>query len=507
MTSRTIKLGLVCTLGLFLSFKLPLPVWQSSHVKLKADSTLQYFPDEQGNIIPDFSRVGYHQGDKPIPALPVVKTLSPVPGDAQKLIQDAINEVSKRKADKNGYRGAILLKKGTYKIPGTLKITSGGIVLRGEGDSLNGTRLVASGKGKRSLIVITNNASRKEIAGTRTKITDEYVPVGTFSLNVSSAGKFRPGDKVIVFRPGTKEWIHDIKMDQIVERKGTKQWQPEAYDLHFERSVTKVEGNKLFIDNPVVMAMETKYGGGEVYKYSFDGRISEVGFENLYIESEYAHDTDEDHGWTAIDFIKAENCWVRNITTRYFGYGAVNTEGGARNITVIDSKCFDAKSVITGSRRYSFSNSGQMNLFMNLESTDARHDYATGAQVLGPNVFYNCTAIRTHADIGPHHRWAVGTLYDNIVSDGAINVQDRGRMGSGHGWAGANQVLWNCKGKVAAVQSPWVSAKNYCIGFIGEKGKGAFPDRPDGVWEGHNQPGLHPQSLYLAQLKARKLTK
>jgi hypothetical protein len=77
-------------------------------------------------------------------------------------------------------------------------------------------------------------------------------------------------------------------------------------------------------------------------------------------------------------------------------------------------------------------------------------------------------------------------------------------MGSGHGWAGANQVFWNCKGKEASVQSPWVSAKNYNIGFIGDKGKGAFADRPDGVWEGHNKPGLQPESLYLAQLYARK---
>ena len=70
---------------------------------------------------------------------------------------------------------------------------------------------------------------------------------------------------------------------------------------------------------------------------------------------------------------------------------------------------------------------------MNCQSTEGRHDYVTGARVCGPNVFYNCTAFQTYADIGPHHRWAVGTLYDNIITDGEINVQDRGQMGSGHG--------------------------------------------------------------------------
>ena len=35
--------------------------WESKYVKLKKDGKLAYLPDEQGNIIPDFSRVGYRQ--------------------------------------------------------------------------------------------------------------------------------------------------------------------------------------------------------------------------------------------------------------------------------------------------------------------------------------------------------------------------------------------------------------------------------------------------------------
>lgn len=250
--------------------------------------------------------------------------------------------------------------------------------------------------------------------------------------------------------------------------------------------------------------MESKYGGGAVYRYTFPGRIAEVGIEHLLLESEYAGETDEDHGWTAIQFNKIENGWVRNITARYFGFAAVSLEKEAKQITVQDARCLEAKSQITGSRRYSFSNNGQLNLFMNLQAADGRHDYVTGARVCGPNVFYNCTAIRTHADIGPHHRWAVGTLYDNIVTDGEINVQDRGNWGSGHGWAGVTQVLWNCTARRAAVQSPWVSGKNYAIGLQGERYPGRLAGKPEGEWEGHNQAGLVPPSLYRAQLKARQ---
>jgi hypothetical protein len=265
-----------------------------------------------------------------------------------------------------------------------------------------------------------------------------------------------------------------------------------------------VEGNKIFIDNPIVMAMEPKYGIGEIFKYSFDGRISQVGIEDLFCESVFDSDTAENHAWDAVHFNRIEQGWVRNVQARYFGYSCVNLSNWAKNISVLNCGCFEHKSVITGGRRYSFNNDGQQNLFMDCQAGDGRHDYVTGARVCGPNVFVNCTAIRTHADIGPHHRWSTGTLYDNIITDGEINIQDRGNYGSGHGWVGITQILWNCRAKSATVQSPYVNGKNYCIGLRGKKAAGRFKDRPDGEWEGQNMEGLEPVSLYKAQLAERR---
>lgn len=482
------------------------PTWQSKFIH-ETNGKLTYMPDEKGNIIPDFSRVGYHQGDLEIPSVEVVKTITASQnGESQSIIQKAIDEVATLPLNKQGIRGTILLEKGTYNIPGSIKISKSGIVLRGEGDNEEGTQLVATGKTQRSLLIISGLGKRKEIGGTRTAISDAYVPVGAVSFTIENAQKFKVGDQIVIYRPGTDRWIKDLKMDQIAERPGTKQWEPNTFDLNFERLITKIEGNKIFIDNPVVMAMESKYGGGAVYKYTFEDRISEVGVENILFKSDYQSDVDENHGWIAVDFGNVENCWARNIISKYFGYSCVFVGNGGKYITVTDSKCLDAKSVITGGRRYSFNVNGQMILVENCESTEARHDYVTGARVCGPNVFYNCKSRKTHADIGPHHRWATGTLFDNIDTDGQINVQDRGNMGSGHGWAGANQVLWNCTAKETCVQNPWCSAKNYCIGQKGGKYKGHFTDRNDGEWEGLNKSGLQPASLYLAQLKNRKLS-
>ena len=474
--------------------------WSSKYVELNKKKQLVYAADEKGNTLPDFSGVGYNKNRKPLPVVDVVKIVEPGENDQQS-IQSAIDEVAKLPVNKNGFRGAILLKKGIYKIPGTIRIKATGIVLRGEGEE---TKLLAVGKGQRSLIAVTGSGEIKEQAGSRRKIIDNYVSVGAKSFVVENTEGFKVGDSIVVFRPATKKWIEDIKMNEIERRDSTiRQWDPSEYGLHYERVITRIEKNRIYIDNPVVMVMEEQYGGGEIYKYSFPGRIWNVGVENLMCESAFNGDEDEDHGWDAVHFNRIIDGWVTKVTARHFGYSCVNLGYQARNITVSYCNYVEPKSKITGSRRYSFNNDGQLNLFMYCFASEGRHDYVTGARVCGPNVFYHCKAANTKADIGPHHRWATGTLYDNIVTDGEINVQDRGNWGTGHGWAGANQVLWNCTVSKAAIQNPWASAKNYVIGLKGNKYPGRLNGRPDAEWEGLNKPGLVPESLYMEQVRSR----
>ena len=487
--------------------KLDSSAWHSSLVEVLPDNTLQYHPDSQGNILPDFSQVGYKQGATP-PKIPIIKRIKPATsGSSQSIIQNAIDELSKRKPNQQGFRGAILLEKGVYNIAGTIHINASGIVLRGEGDGQHGTQLVGTGTIQRDLIQVKGAGTLiKDIQKSET-ITDTFVPVGRKYITVRSTKNFHVGDSIILYRPGTAAWIHDLKMDQIVARKGTKQWQPEEYNLEYERVITQIKDNKIYLDNPIVMQMEAKYGGGAIYPYHFDGRIENVGIENLSFVSAYTSDTAENHAWVAIHMDKLLNGWVQHVTSRYFGNSCVSLGPNARNISVLHSNCLDAKSIITGSRRYSFNNDGQLNLFIDCHATEGRHDFVTGAKVCGPNVFYNCTAENTHADIGPHHRWATGTLYDNIHTTGEINIQDRGNWGSGHGWSGVTQILWNCSAKTAVVQDPWVSGHNYAIGLKGTVGKGRLDGRKQGIWEGLNKADLRPTSLYQAQIKSRQATK
>ncbi len=479
--------------------------WSSELVYFGNGGTLQYTPDEEGNIIPDFSHVGYKYGDEEIPDIAVVVEVSPVEGDDGDHIQAAIESLYDLEPDANGFRGAVLLKAGEYQIAGQLSITQSGIVLKGEGNNDQGTVLWATGTDDRSLLVAGNNSSLQIQSNTGVDVAEDFVPVGRQHLVVENASGFQPGNLIAIYRPGTQEWISAIKMDEIPpppDNNPVYQWTPASYNFYFERTLTHISGDTLFFRNPVVMALDENFGGGKVYKASFD-RIENIGVENMAFKSEYTSETDEDHAWTAVEFNAVQNGWVRDVKSWYFAYACVAVKRNAKLISVLNCGSYEPKSIITGGRRYSFYIEGQLNLFKNCETTEGRHDYVLGSRVCGPNVFTQSTASNAHSDIGPHHRWAMGALFDQITTDNQINVQDRDNMGSGHGWAGANQVFWNCQGSGSVCQSPWASAKNYNFGFMGEKLPGARPGRPDGVWVGHNEPGIFPESLYETQLDQR----
>ena len=189
-------LGLVALLaGAFACAPVKSAGMEAARPLIHLDDTgkLVYVPDEKGNVIPDFSNAGYGGGGVPIPDVPVKAVVGPGAGDDGERIQAAIDRVSRMEPDANGHRGAVLLRRGEYQIAGTLRLSAGGVVLRGEGRDRDGTVLMATGTSRRTLIEVNPAFMRlqehrsvrvrrgrawREVPGTRRAITDAYVPVG-----------------------------------------------------------------------------------------------------------------------------------------------------------------------------------------------------------------------------------------------------------------------------------------------------------------------------------------
>jgi hypothetical protein len=556
---------------------------------------LVYVPDAFGDTVPDFSNAGYEGGNAALPDTPggvqVPVKITLAPGTPQAQIQQAIDLVGQMPLV-NGFRGAVLLQAGDYYLSGQLTIHDSGVVLRGQGQGAGGTVLhvvnpfMATDAATLSQVArydqnhpaldgairILGDPSGAHLTGDGSlpiapgsPITpivdlanpaDTYVPVGARSFHVASTAGFQVGDTIIVDRPSPANWIADLGMT------GQDGWRAGTMDLDFDRVITAIDPvhNVITIDAPLTQALDQRYAGparidptsqtamGWIYRYSFPGRISNVGIENLSAVSEYNPNQanpnivvpqgqrfplDEpagapvplidQHAWTFISVVAAQNAWVTNVTARQFVFSAVDVQKSSKWVTVDGSSNLDPISTTTGGHRDSFHIGGQLVLVENCYARNGRHDFITDSIVPGPNVFLNCRADDALSESGPHDRFATGTLFDDVVvhaaatggdsQAGGLNAYNRGlEGGSLQGWAGSNMVFWNCTAAQMLVeQLPGATpgtpplVMNYAIGDVTNIETTVPARLPQEPLVSFDSPGqrVGPASLYLAQLHER----
>ena len=367
---------------------------------------LIYTADEQGNTIPDFSYAGFGGGGAPIPTVPIKETVWPVAGDNTANLQAAIDRVSALPLDPSGFRGAVLLKMGYYKMATPITIQASGVVLRGEGMGDTGTILIGTGNPRASapagrgfgrtlptLVKIAGPSGWVATEESKQQLTADYVPVGTRSIPVASARRFKAGDTVIVRRIGNQDWINTMGMNGTTP---ATTWKP--FNVEWDRVVVDVQGNTILIDAPITCAIEKRWGGGEVLKYEDPGRIENVGVENLRGMSEFdptkrtkeygnmdrpnyegeEYYSDEDHYWNFITLDNIRNAWVRNVTALHFAYSMVGTQRGAKWITVQDCVSREPVSRRMGARRFTFGLRGELTLVQRCHSDKGRHSFMMG---------------------------------------------------------------------------------------------------------------------------------
>ena len=466
---------------------------QTLALDIKKDSIV-YNIDEKGNRVIDFSYCGYRNSDVP---LPEVKNVIFVPwksGDNSSRIQQAIDHVASLKADKSGFKGAVLLDDGIFELNESLRISSSGVVLRGK--SKTKTILQKNGVDRGAVIYIEgiNNL----VSTDTLRIASEYVPVNSTEIVLTEKSGLKAGDNVQIIRPSTKEWIEAIGCTSFGGGISALGWKPGDVDLSWDRTVTSVNGNKITFDVPLTMAIDQQWGGGLVLPYQWTGRVSDIGIENLTIVSIYNTKNlkDEDHAWTGISIDNAENCWVSKVDFRNIAGSAVLIQSMASKVTVEDCIATEPVSEIGGMRRETFLVMGQQNLIQRCYSENGIHDFAVGYNAAGPNAFVQCEAKDTYGFSGSVGALAPGVLFDIVNIEGNnISFKNLGQNKNGAGWNTANSLIWQSTAAELECYSLADDAKNRAYGTWGQ-----FSG--NGEWAQSNNH-IQPRSFFYAQLAQR----
>ncbi len=280
-------------------------------------------------------------------------------------------------------------------------------------------------------------------------------------------------------------------------------------------STSSGQGARITFDVPLSDSFDAAYlnpTGTTVAKYTFPGRIAQVGIEALRVTVPAQDRPISEAQYTLLSMNAVIDGWVRDIVS-------VDTQNSTTLGSTVRRVTIDRVSIqhtvpfTAAAAPADFAISGtQILLDRSSVTGEGVWPVVTQVGVTGPNVVLNFRS--TTAGIAPHQRWATGLLVDSSEFTGGsdrrpnIAFSNREYAGSGHGWSVGWAVAWNVRAEVLLVQQP-PGSKNWCIGCTGRftpiLWHGNQIPVPGSPSETHESPGVPvtPASLYLAQLRDR----
>jgi len=415
----------------------------------------------------DFSFAGFQGGGKSIPQVAAVIHVRPSGGDDTGLLQSAIDHVASLPIGKNGFRGAILLAPGRFLVRGQLHLNTSGIVLRGSGQGPGGTTIRAEGIDRRTLIQV--GGELEPTFSSPVAITGERVEAGARTLHVATTQGLLPGDRIAVTRPSTAEWIKAEGMSGLLGTFADQRvdWKPGSHDLVWVRTISAVDAaaKTIEFDAPITFRIDGATGGGTVAAWREHPPVSNVGVENLQLDSSYdpANPKDEEHSWIAIALDNVEDAWVQGVAARHFVSSAVRAGRWARRITIQDSRSEAPVAEEGGYRRQAFAIYGQQVLVLRCYSESAMNDFATGLLAAGPNVFLECEAANSLEASGSFEGLAAGVLYESVrVPNSRVQLLLDQTRAQAAGWTAVNSLIWNSTAKSLDALGPY-DGMNYVV--------------------------------------------
>lgn len=486
---------------------------QSQWVHPDAQGHLVYRHDKNGVTIPDYSFAGYHSGGVALPLVPEQIKISPTGADDTAAIQQAIDSLSARPLDANGFRGAIQLAPGVFHCSTALTIAASGVVLRGAGSGVGGEATTISLTGNPHVGIIIKGDFALNTISPATNITDAYIPFGTRTIHVADATHIHVGDLVQISKPVTAAWVNYMGMGNLQRADRDEHWIG-AKTLNARRVVTAINGNVITFQIALMDSYDSQFLGTEhftVQPVAVSGQVKEVGIEDLRIVAPALSVDFHDAHTIAMEINAAADSWVRNVAIADTTEG-IRMDFNSERITLTRVDVEQSKTVTSSARPFQFAINGTQVLVDRATGAGDKITYfATESRQQGPVVILN-SIFHGDGDLEPHQRWSTGLLVDNCaVPNGGIHLLNRGTMGSGHGWAIGWGVVWNSTaGNFVIQEAP--GTITWAMGNRGPLESQGMPDGnggrrrgaplPSGIIESQGKP-VTPQSLYLSQLAER----
>ena len=486
---------------------------QSQWVRPSANGRLVYSRDKNGVTIPDYSFAGYHSGGVALPTVPAQINILPTGGDDTAAIQQAIDTVSARPLDANGFRGAIQLAPGVFRCSAALVVAASGVVVRGAGSGADQEATSINLTGAPHVGIIIKGNFALNTTSPPTNINDAYVPFGTHTVHVTDATNIHVGDLVQISKPVTAAWIEFMGMSNLQRSDRDEHWIG-AKALNARRIVTTVNGNAVTFQIALMDSYDSQFLGAEhftVQPVAVSGQVEEAGVEDLRIVAPAVSVGFHDAHTIAMEINAAADSWVRNVAMIDTTEG-IRMDFNSERITLTRVDVEQSKTVTSSARPFQFAINGTQVLVDRATGIGNSVTYfATEPRQQGPVVILN-SVFQGDGDLEPHQRWSTGLLVDNCaVPNGGIHLVNRGTMGSGHGWAIGWGVVWNSRaGNFVIQQAP--GTITWAMGNVGPLESQGMPDGrggrahgiplPSGFIESQGKP-VTPQSLYLSQLAQR----
>jgi PKD repeat protein len=336
---------------------------------------------EDHPYVPNNAYAGYARGERPIPDLPVVISLTDTGG-----VGDGVtdNTAAFRRAIDEAYAlggGAVLVPTGTWLVDKMIHLNRDGVVLRGEGQGNTIIRfanpletvLGSTGFGTSKwnwaggLIWVgpNNNLIRERTDGwifqqsTPSGFTNggpghawEYwfqgpvlgevdplatVERGQRGLPLVDATGLSAGDTVILTYTVGQELFEEIGEHALMQGIDYGSWlnHTDSFPVwQWPVEIEEVIGNTVVLAQPLRVAVRPAYA---VKLRALGGHVRESGVEDLTIEgnARTTMGNNSSLGWNGLSFNKALNCWVRNVTIRNMENGFMLSS--AKSISVLDT--------------------------------------------------------------------------------------------------------------------------------------------------------------------------